>query len=174
MTAEHTEVHKGYKIEIHRDDSGIDSGPQDWQDETAFIAANHRDFYVIPKWIRDIDEVQYYQDTHDIYPLIAYIHSGVALSLSRDYPFNCPWDSGQVGWVVVNRSECPDTYKYAQGMVEEWNQYLSGDVWGYVVSLGTDEDSCWGFYGYENCLTEAKSVVDWHIKRLSVDYMAYA
>ena len=44
--------------------------------------------------------------------------------------------------------------------------YLSGDVWGYVINDGgKNEDSCWGFYGDDYCLSEAKSIVDCMIQR---------
>lgn len=46
------------------------------------------------------------------------------------------------------------------GEVAEYDQYLTGDVWGYVVG----DDSCWGFYGREYCEQEAKSVVDCQLK----------
>lgn len=43
---------------------------------------------------------------------------------------------------------------------EEWNTYLSGDVWGYRVfdEDGEEFDSYWGFYGREACIEEAKAV----------------
>jgi len=37
-----------------------------------------------------------------------------------------------------------------EGELETFNQYLSGDVWGFVITdpeTGDDVDSCWGFYG---------------------------
>lgn len=37
-----------------------------------------------------------------ILPLYAYIHSGIALSL---HPFSCPWDSGQAGYILVNKDK---------------------------------------------------------------------
>lgn len=34
-------------------------------------------------------------------------------------------------------------------MIDEWNQYLSGDVYGFkLLDENQNEiDSCWGFYG---------------------------
>ena len=115
-----------------------------------------------------------------VFPLFAYIHSGVTLSLGE---FSCRWDSGQIGWLVVDLGpaalfleeaahkdkesiltwieECGEkrekARQRAKATVEMWNQYLSGDVWGYVVykiemcSLEHKHrnivDSCWGYYG---------------------------
>jgi len=50
--------------------------------------------------------------------------------------------------------------------VKEYDQYLTGDVYGYVVEDADGEhiDSCWGFYGLDYCIEEAKSAIDYHIK----------
>ena len=38
--------------------------------------------------------------------------------------------------------------------------YLSGDVWGYIVDEDNKDDSCWGFFGYDYCVEEAKRVAE--------------
>lgn len=101
-----------------------------------------------------------------ILPLYLYDHSGITMSCS---PFSCPWDSGQVGYIycTVERgvAECgslENARKHLQSEVEVYDQYLTGDVWGFVVEecaddpdeYGHDEeweqvDSCWGFYGQD-------------------------
>ena len=100
------------------------------------------------------------------FPLYMYAHSGVALSLSRGYPFNCPWDSGQVGFVRVHKTKVgfeteEEARKAAESHVECWNQYLSGDVWGYVIEDedGEHVDSCWGFYGEDYCQEEGEAAL---------------
>lgn len=42
--------------------------------------------------------------------------------------------------------------------VETYDQYLTGDVYGYVIESedGTVDDSCWGFFGLDHCIGEAK------------------
>ena len=96
-----------------------------------------------------------------IFTVNAYIHSGIALSLGSDYPFNDKWDSGVGGFLLVNSKEFTHPEKAAKGIVEELNQYLNGDVWGYVVETPDGEhlDSCWGFYGKENCEEEGKAAL---------------
>jgi len=102
-----------------------------------------------------------------ILPLYLYDHSGLTISTE---PFSCSWDSGQVGWIYVThdnikkeyRELTPETIakatKILEGEVEVYNQYLCGDVYGYVVEERTQcptcgrinvevIDSCWGFYG---------------------------
>lgn len=95
-----------------------------------------------------------------VLPLYLFDHSGLALSTT---PFHCPWDSGQVGFIVMEREALLKEYgvkiatqdakrkaeKVLRAEVDEYGQYLSGDVWGYVVEDDDGEhiDSCWGFYG---------------------------
>jgi hypothetical protein len=57
--------------------------------------------------------------------------------------------------------------KCLRGEVETLNQYLTGDVYGFIIEDADSEhiDSCWGFYGYDDCLQEAKSVVDCHVRK---------
>lgn len=90
--------------------------------------------------------------------------------------FSCPWDSGQVGAIVVSKEKVRKEYgwkvvtkkriekirEYLINEVSTYDQYLRGDVYGYIVESANGEnlDSCWGFYGVENCLEAAKSTVD--------------
>lgn len=79
--------------------------------------------------------------------------------------FNCSWDSGQVGFIFLTESqqkeygvETAHVIDALEACVKEYDQYLTGDMYGYVVSevkhcdsCGHDEevetDSCWGFFG---------------------------
>lgn len=97
-------------------------------------------------------------------PLYLYDHSGISMSTGRGYPFNDPWDSGQVGYIYVTYEKIRKEYRckhvtkklvnrvieYLRGEVETYDQYLTGDVYGYDVTCnqcGESIDSCWGFYG---------------------------
>ena len=53
--------------------------------------------------------------------------------------------------------------KCLQSEVNEFDQYLAGDVWGYVIADddGNQIDSCWGFFGHEYCLAEARSALQY-------------
>jgi len=109
-----------------------------------------------------------------VFPLRSYIHSGVALAVGSGpmgYPFDCPWDSGQIGVVLVKKDRGFRTKKKAEKAaeqhVETWNQYLSGDVYGYMVKdkEGNELDSCWGFYGIEYVKAEGKRQAEWWRKQ---------
>jgi len=80
------------------------------------------------------------------------------------------WDSGQVGWTYATKEMIVKEYgknkrklaeKVLRGEVETFDQYLKGDVYGYIIqnSDGETVDSCWGFYGYEYCIEEGKSML---------------
>ena len=100
-----------------------------------------------------------------VFPLYLYDHSGISLSMTLTYPYIDAWDAGQVGFVVVTPERqkevgTPDNLVSGclEGELATYNQYLAGDVWGYLVEVrkhcdacGHDEwehvDSCWGFFG---------------------------
>ena len=116
-----------------------------------------------------------------LFPLFMYDHSGISLSLSNaHYPFNDQWDAGQLGFVLVDREKVLREFgkkrltrqlrqrieQIIEGEVKTYNQYLSGNVYGFVISRdGTQVDSCWGFYGQDDCLSEAKSIVDYEVEK---------
>lgn len=216
--------YKGYRIKIRQDESC--ESPDDWGNTDMFLVYDHRQFYVkrdnfnpsdIIDWL-DIkrkldcpvsgdeeqgeleDELKGYFDYSDyyIYPVYAYIHSGVSLSLGRSsYPFTCPWDTSMSGFLLVKKEEVASfevAEINAESLIETWNDYLSGDVWGFIVEEPTtiysiektlfdkhlldgttikdlrkdfmedheweEVDSCWGFYGEDACIEEAKAVID--------------
>lgn len=90
-------------------------------------------------------------------PLYLYDHSGITM---RTTPFNCRWDSGQVGWIVcdkeiINWEFNGEMEKTKQALIDEvatYDMYLGGEVYGYIVEeLVEGEwiiiDSCCGFFG---------------------------
>lgn len=112
-------------------------------------------------------------------PLYLYDHSGITMSTG---PFSCPWDSRQVGWIYATREmikkelcDKPLTAAVRQhvrqiltGEVEVYDQYLTGDVYGFEAKHEPTgwEDSCWGFYGSDYVMEQAKGSVDWHVEQL--------
>lgn len=92
-------------------------------------------------------------------PLYLYDHSGITMKCS---PFGCSWDSGKVGFIFVSKAKARSEYNwkllnkarieklqsYLEGEVEVYDQFLTGDCWGFEV-LRSEEvgESCWGFFG---------------------------
>ena len=95
-------------------------------------------------------------------PIYLYDHSGQSISTS---PFGCRWDSGKVGYIYVDKQTVLKEYGgkivtaklkervlgYLQGEVETYNQYISGEVYGFQVLDENEDivDSCFGFYGLD-------------------------
>lgn len=131
--------------------------PSEHQDESAFLIAGHRDFSVpfpgekgepTPEQAEEFAK----RGTHHVFPIEAYIHSGVRLAFSSEGNFvDRRWDvSNPVGYIFLAKSEWKrraKARKYAEGMLREWNDYLSGNVYGFMFEGTGDPDSCWGFYG---------------------------
>lgn len=137
------------------------------------------------------EEVQEYAKENNIFlfPLYLYDHSGITISVT---PFNCLWDSGQVGWVMIKKKEFLKEWggKYmtkklkekmwdcVKATVKGFDYYLTGAVYGYIVGNEEEEahlDSCWGFYGYQEgswnyMIQEAKDGIDWHIEKERKDH----
>ena len=109
-----------------------------------------------------------------ILPLYLYDHGGITISTGG---FSCPWDSGQVGFIYASRDDILKEYscermskqvrekviRLLKAEVNTYDQYLTGDVWGYVISDENEEevDSCWGFYGYDYCESDAQNTIQW-------------
>lgn len=119
-----------------------------------------------------------------ILPIYMYDHSGITVSTT---PFGDPWDSGQIGYIyasgpkicenwlikdgVIPAEILVKTEEILQAEVEEYDQYLRGDVWGYNIvkkcacaECGHEHedhiDSCWGFYGEDDCRAEGQAALD--------------
>jgi hypothetical protein len=116
------------------------------------------------KWVPDDiseDDINKYMNKHFvILPLYLMDHSGLSISTS---PFGCPWDSGQVGFIYVDK-ESKDYDDLTVGLkfeVETYDKFLSDDVWGYTIMTEKGEviDSCSGFYGFDRCKEEALHIV---------------
>lgn len=186
--------YRGFKIKIYQDDMQNES-PDDWGNEDVFLVGYHRDFTVERKNIlskdiavdtyrvlRNEQEITECDNPervteliHDywIFGLEAYIHSGVRLALSYEGNFcDRRWDVSQLGLVLVRKKECrlsKTAIKRARGLIETWNDYLSGNIYGFQVEDDTEDDidSCWGFYGdweKSGILEHAKSAIDYEIK----------
>lgn len=118
-----------------------------------------------------------------ILPLYLYDHSGITMNTTG---FSCGWDSGQVGWIMVTKEKVRKEYdvkyitqeirekvkKVLEAEVKVYDQYLTGDVYGYQVcevskcELGHEHEeevsSCWGYYGEEECINDAKRMVEYY------------
>jgi hypothetical protein len=135
---------------------------------------NYNDF--IEKYMNKLDDIAI------VLPLYLYDHSGITMNTTG---FHCPWDSGQIGFIYVTKENIRKEFNkkrislqlrhkvlnQLKGEVKLYDQYLTGDVYGYNIDdpyTGEHISSCWGFYGYDwesNGLMEmVKNAIDYQIK----------
>ena len=143
-----------------------------------FLVYYHRSFWVTRKGFENEpseDEFAELQKEYYFIPVYAYIHSGVSLSLgTSNYPFNCRFDTSLCGGIFIKKDseyfqDNEIRIKAAQAVIDEYNNVLSGQVFGYEITYNDDfVDSCWGFIGYyekSGIIDECKSLIDCKIKR---------
>ena len=161
-------------VKIYADDSN--DSPREWSN-LGRIVSFHRRYRLSDKSEEDLKsdsfngwkELEDYlikeRDAGIVLPLRMYDHSGISLSVESKYPFNDVWDSGQVGFIYATNKDIKSegvssdkVIEILKGEIATYNQYLEGDVFGFVrikeikceCCSNIDEenvDSCWGFYG---------------------------
>jgi hypothetical protein len=147
-------------------------------DENVFLLYYHRQFFITRNGFaepRTKDTIDEWKVNYHIFTVYAYIHSGVSLSLSNDnYPFNDQWDVSNCGFVMVKKdSGIEKPLDAAQSLIDEYNNILSGNVFGYVIEFNNQTDSCWGYIGdidKSGIIEEAKAVIDGNIERNANKY----
>ena len=185
MTTSHTEKCEGLTIKIIADEDA-ENPFKSWDGEPDIIGWHRRYDFNTRKEDKGKEPSEFLREAKEqgyiVKPLYMYDHSGIGFSTGNSsYPFNCPWDSGQYGFIFWTKEKIEQgqgkvfakrlTAKkrtMLEGQLDNavslLNDYVSGNVWGFVVEdkEGNDIDSCWGFYGdYEQengCLNEARSV----------------
>lgn len=174
------EIYKNHKIVIYQDEN-YDS-PDEWGDDDLFLIFDHRDFCIKRKGFdpAEIFENGEKMKGYHVFRCYAYIHSGIALSVGGHSFPDARWDVSFKGFWLVKRVKGWSwrrevARKIAEGFCETWNQYLSGDVYGFRL-FSLDEngkkleeiDSCWGFYGdegIEQIIEECKSTIDYQLEK---------
>ena len=96
-----------------------------------------------------------------------YEHSGTSISTNYGYPYDCRWDSGTIGFVVITKEDLRNEYKWKvitqkrldsvwdninkvmDSEIETLSDYIGGEVYQFEIldENGKQEDSCCGFYG---------------------------
>jgi hypothetical protein len=168
-----TILYRGYEIEVHYDTDS--ESPDHCDNEDIYLVYDHRQFSVKPEKAQEIFEHWNESKPWNNYwlcPVLAYIHSEVRLSLGSH---SRGFDSSFKGFVLVSKEHWPleiEAVKSAKHLIDEWNQYLSGEVYGYEAGGA----SCWGFYGDDGktcMIKEAKKVIDYQIQKKLLKHFTY-
>lgn len=138
-----------YRLEVERDTDPL--SPEEWENGDVFLVCDTRYFGTRAKAPHNEEE---------------YERFGVKVYGSSGYLTLRLYDEEDAdGYVYVKRDVgFTDSEAAAKSMLQEWQQYLDGEVYGYVVwrdevcSLGHTHseivESCWGFYGDERYARE--------------------
>lgn len=160
------------EVEVIIDEFGGHDNPLTWDEGfLRFLALEHRR-YDIGTEQHDYDSLtQEWESAMKrealLFPVYMYEHSQVAYSLGRSYPFNCPWDSSQCGFMVVEKEAMEKEgwgrerlVEYLSAKLDEYTAWCNGYIyaWGsYKVTkcdLGHEhreiEDSCGGYIGLDH------------------------
>jgi len=164
--------YKGYTIKIEQDDDPF--SPRD-NDNIGTMVCFHSRYDLGDKGhgytpetlmekVKDPDTVAL--------PLFLLDHSGLWISTGRYAEDPQGWDTSAVGYIIASKEkaakegiEVERLPEFLEGEVKEYNDYLTGNVHGFVVvdKDGDEVESCWGFIGdpeESGVISEAKGVVD--------------
>lgn len=194
--------YKGYTIKVIQDENP--QNPREWNNLGTMYAKGHRRYSLGDKecdgmgtdmfdnWKETREYIEKKLDACMILPLGLLDHSGISIYIGGGGHWSDPgnWDSGTVGFIYVSREKVREEYSckritakiikrvedVLRGEVENYNDFLTGNVYGFRIedSEGEEIDSCYDFYGNPDskggCIDEAKSVVDYQVKK---DQKAY-
>jgi hypothetical protein len=154
-----------YTVKVVQDIDPIDPR-KDWEPLGTMVCI-HRRYNLGDVKNAGMEDIREITKRKDIFwlPLYLYDHSGITMSTG---PFACPWDSGQVGIIYIEKEKfrkewnCKrvnkkKVYDLLRAEVEIYDNYLTGAVYGFIVEdeTGDSVDSCWGFFGdTKECLEE--------------------
>jgi hypothetical protein len=139
-----TRVSNFQVVKIYQDECY--ESPREWCNLGHIVYTSDR--YTLGDERLSAEDIQVLVDDDDIvsFPVYAYIHGGVALSLT---PFSCSFDSGQCGIIYARKADiisevCSEmtpcemenrVYKIFEAEIKVFNEYLNGEVY-YVESNG--------------------------------------
>jgi len=170
-----------YKIEIFPDDSPFDPRGDDNLGTMVCFSRNYNwgDKHEFSDPTEFADFVKKNMKKIITLPLYVYVHSGTTMNTTG---FSCSWDSwccGRIyvtkekirkeyGWKRISKAREKKILEYLVNEVATYDQYLTGDVYGYRITNTENEDeevdSCWGYYGDDYCMEEAVSIVNHMLK----------
>lgn len=177
MDKEFIEEKQGFKLYIAQDNMD-DNSPRYW-DNLGTMVCWHKGY--------DLGDEHTFKTPQDfldwwkengkggvLLPLALLDHSGLTMWVGKGpSPFDSDgWDSGQVGWTYATKEQIIKEYgknkrkkaeKVLENEVSTYDQFLRGDIWGYIIEDEEEEvvESCWGFYGNKYCIEEGKNMLKW-------------
>ncbi len=174
-------IDKGDKvIEIHQDEDAQNPRSPDFEDHDDVMVCFHNRYNLgdekhgyrhdnFNSWDELKKAIERDNDIAEILPVYMLDHSGITISVNS---FNDIWDSGQIGFIFITKQEARKSHMVKKlskkvmktvhsnllASIEEYDKYLTGDVYFYNIKNKTGEiiDSCGGYYGLEYAIKEAE------------------
>ena len=178
-----TQEYKGHFFEIFHDEDPMN--PRTEWDNLGTIVCFHKRYNLGDKHDYRSDDYNSFDELFEaikedhpdavILPVYMYDHSGITINTTG---FHCPWDSGQIGWIFMDRKTGKENWPDAEDLDQKikdcliaeiaiYDQYLSGEVYGFILDKDTEtEESCSGFFGMDYMIDEVHSIID-HRKKLT-------
>ena len=149
-------------------------------DDDLFLVHYHRDCYVTYSPVVSREEARQWwhgekipqEKQYWIFPLTSFIHGEVYFYLGNHFnPTGMAYgelDTSHCGAVFVSKAvwkRKKKAYEVANGLVEKWNCYLTGDIYGVIVEEFDTQgkhikrDECFGFYGYKYAMEELEAMM---------------
>ena len=167
-----------YTVKVLQDDDP-QNPREEWDNLGKMICFHHRYKLGDKHNFSDSEELmEFLKKRKDILwlPLFLYDHSGITMNTRG---FSCPWDSGQVGIIYMEKSVYCEAfgkkrvnkkhvYDILRSEVSVYDDFLTGNVYGFVVEEYGEEviDSCWGYFGStKDCLSEGILMAQYNIKQ---------
>lgn len=134
-----------------------------------------------------------------ILPVYLYDHSGLRIKIGSFHGLlpqgHAEFDSGQVGYIYVTKERLREEYsvkritkatitkaeRVLNGEIDTYDQFLSGQVYGYVVETKPEDededegehlDSCWGIFGFDYAREEATRAAKYEAESIAKKQVA--
>lgn len=146
MSEEYAKIEsKEFLLKIEHD--SMEENPREQCEHLGTFVMFHRryDFGDIKMEMNEVDKL-IASDKYYFLPVYMYDHSGITISTA---PFSCPWDSGQIGYIFVDKdhavkefSLCPGitreevekkTLEILESEIKELDLYVTGSVYMYSL-----------------------------------------
>jgi len=168
-----------FTVKFYQDEDA--DSPRNW-DNLGTMICFHRRYELGDKHKLSVEEAIELEKRADVValPLYLYDHSGLRMKVGSFQGLlpqgHAEFDSSGVGFIYVTKEGIKKEYgkvtkatllkakTVLENEVKTYDQYLSGDVYGYVIEDedGEHMDSCWGFFGWEYALAEGKDMAKWY------------
>ena len=188
MNAIETVQHRGHTINVYYDEDPLNPREDDNFGKmlcfhSKYNLGDANDLGISPDDFDGWDEMEdYIRKEHDaaiVLPLALYDHGGITMYVGDP---TCRFDSGRVGLIYCTRASIRRCYmrkrisakllqRAEQGLrndVEIYDKFLRGEVYGYTVEGPNCDDSCWGFFGRDYLIEDAKSNIDYSVRQLEL------